>query len=88
MSTVDRLTNSSEGWVTIEIGDNASMVVYNQTPNIKVKFRLGSDDTLSEGIDFVYNTPVSTDEDVYVKVLPGYNNSITEAMISKIVSPT
>jgi len=86
MNTIDYNVDSTQGWFTVPLNTNVSMDVFKNHGD-KVLYRLGNTST-SEGVELVTNTPITVDEDVYVKVVPGFNNFKKEALITTIKSPT
>jgi len=85
MNTIDYNVVSTQGWFMIPLNTNVSMDVFKNHGD-KVLYKLGNT-SISAGIELVTNTPITVDIDVYVKVVPGFNNFKKEALITAIKSP-
>lgn len=85
MDTIDYTVDSTQGWTTIPLNTNVSMSVFKNSGS-KVLYRLGNT-SISEGLELKTGIPVTVDIDVFVKVVPGFNNFKTTALITAIKSP-
>jgi len=85
MTTIDTVVSSKDGWVTIPIDTNSSMVVYNSTNN-KVLFKIDANSN-SKGVNLVKDSPVTVDSDIEVMVPERFNGNEIKTIITKIVTP-
>ena len=83
MDMVDDVVSSVNNWVTLSIGTSVKMVVFNNSPDAEVRYRLPN--STSIGIILEVGKEVSLDSDIEIQVSPKYGDMADEAIITRIL---
>lgn len=83
----DLVVSSDDGWTLVPIGVNVGMVIFNNSKDVTIKYRLGNTST-SNGVELKYGEEVTFDADAYVLVESGYNSMIVEGNLTIVLMPT